>query len=201
MLVDDTTSEALNTSSETQNVYFLFWSEFIQITQRLVESIRTDGSPQVIIGLQRGGLIPAVRLSHLLGVRQFLSLPVSRTTSDAIFAHKITPSVMQMQPGLIQQYITNKDILIVDDIAGTGQSVKEVLRLLTSFGPTRIRSAICVINRDNWDPHNAHQPTEMLTYIGKEIHGWAVFPWEMPPDMYSLNINHVQSNTAKSHNA
>ncbi len=200
MLVNDTTSEPPNTSSATQNVCFLFWNEFIQISQRLFENIQADGSPQVIIGLQRGGLIPAVRLSHLLGVRQFLSIPVSRTTSDAVFAHKITPSVIPVQPDLLRQYITGKDILVVDDIVGTGESVKEVLRLLTSFAPARLRSAIYVINRDNWDPHNAHQPAEMLTYIGKEIHGWVVFPWEMPPDMHSLGINHVPSNTATSHN-
>ncbi len=195
--MDGADSGSPSLRSEIHTIHFLLWNEFIHIIHLLSQGIQADGIPEIIIGLQRGGLIPAVCFSHHLGVRQFFSLPVSRTASDAAFADKTTPSIIQMQPGLFRQYITNQDVLVVDDIAGTGESMKEVLHLLASFAPLRIRSAICVVNRENWDAHNPQAPTQIITYVGKEVYGWVVFPWEMQHVM-CLNTSSLSVKSASS---
>ena len=67
----------LDDGKPKREIYALSWEEMTYVTSRLVEQIRADGCPQIIVGLQRGGLVPAVMLSHQLEVQGFLTVPVT----------------------------------------------------------------------------------------------------------------------------
>lgn len=156
-------------------IYHLSWEVFNDLISILVNTIQVDGLPEIIVGLQRGGLIPAVMLSHQFSTQAVLSLPVRRTASDAVYASKRPPVAVPLD--LFQQ-VTGRDIVVVDDIVGSGATIRAVLHLLRKYEPARIRCATCLVNRANWDPVNDQEPASTISYIGKELSGWVIFPWE-----------------------
>ena len=156
-------------------IYHLSWDVLSDLIATLVRNIQVDGAPQIIVGIQRGGLIPAVMLSHQLGTQTVLSLPIRSTTSDAVYASKLPPVAV---PQDLFQQVTGRDIVVADDIVGSGATLGAVLHLLRRYEPARIRCATCCVNRAQWDPVNNQEPASVITYIGKELSNWVVFPWE-----------------------
>jgi hypoxanthine phosphoribosyltransferase len=156
-------------------IYPWSWDVLSDSLAILVRNIQADGVPQIIVGVQRGGLIPAVMLSHQLGTRTVLSLPIRSTTSDTVYASKLPPVAI---PQHLFQQVTGHDIVVADDIVGSGATLRTVLHLLGRYEPARIRCATCCVNRVQWDLINDQEPASVITYIGKELSGWVVFPWE-----------------------
>jgi hypoxanthine phosphoribosyltransferase len=156
-------------------IYHLSWDVLSDVMATLVRNIQADGVPQIIVGVQRGGLIPAVMLSHHLGIRTVLALPIRSTTTDAVYASKLPPVAV---PQDLFQQVMGRDIVVADDIVGSGATLRAVLHLLCRYEPVRIRSATCCVNRAQWDPVNDQEPGSVITYIGKELSDWVVFPWE-----------------------
>ena len=103
------------------------WEEIDQVVSSLAERIPQDGNPEIIVGIQRGGLIPSVILSHYLNVRYFLSFNINRTVNDDVNAEKTTPALGRNIPF---DEITHRDILLVDDIVGTGATINVVKNTL-----------------------------------------------------------------------
>lgn len=163
-------------STQAFPVVLCCWQEFDEITAALTRQIRADGLPDLIVGLERGGLIPAVVLSHHLGARSLLSLPVRRTTSDAIYAEKCPPCLGTPPPHF--SVIPGRDILVVDDIAGSGETLDAALHMLTNYAPARLRSAVYFVNRNHWETRHTGESAQAISYIGKEVRGWVIFPWE-----------------------
>ena len=154
----------------------LSWEDFDGFTTHLAARIRAEGPPDLIVAMARGGLIPAVALSHQLGVRSMMILPVQRTTSDAIYAEKSAPRIAHERYDLFG--IAGRNVLVVDDIAGTGQSLGAVLQLLRVYRPAHLRSLVYLVNRNQWESEHQTEPAESLSYIGREVRGWVIFPWE-----------------------
>jgi len=157
------------------NVIPISWDEIVRLIKNVSKSIEVDGKPDIIIAIQRGGLIPGVILSHILGVRELIPLSVKITIDDSIYSKKIEPI---LEHNNIIEKINGKSILVVDDIAGSGETYKRVIEYLATYMPVSIKSFICVVNRDNWDKLNDDVPQKTITYIGTEVRGWIEFPWE-----------------------
>lgn len=176
--MDTNTTALQKLPGQQQPVVCFTWEEIQDLTHHLARAIRAGGLPDVLIGLQRGGLIPAVMLSHQLAISTVLALPIRRTLSDAIYAPKQTPSVVL--PEHLAQ-IVGKDIVVVDDIVGSGETLSTALQLLATCAPARVRSVVCVVNRAHWDPVHEDEPATVIFSIGKEARAWVVFPWEISP--------------------
>jgi uncharacterized protein len=153
----------------------LSWEEIDHNVSILAERVQCDGKPEIIIGIQRGGLIPGIILSHCLGVRDFFPFNINRTAYNGINAEKVAP---RLGPNISLKIVTKKNILLVDDIVGTGATLRMVQHMLIMHAPLQIRSLVCVVNRDNWENSNSNEPSTLISYIGKEVRGWVVFPWE-----------------------
>lgn len=87
---------ALDHAGRTRALRVVSWEEIDRLTQTLTEQVLAHGRPEVIIGLQRGGLVPAVMLSHQLALPSLLALPVTRTSSDEVYASK-HPALVEQQ--------------------------------------------------------------------------------------------------------
>jgi len=88
----------------TMAVWVQTWEE--------VQSDYIRWRPTTIISIARGGLIPGVYLSHLLGIR---NIPIVWQTRDGS---------MKESPPLISD---DHQILIVDDINDSGQTFTEIM--------------------------------------------------------------------------
>ncbi len=154
----------------------LSWAEFTAITDHLAQAIRADGRPDVMVGILRGGIIPAVRLSHVLGLRDVRALDVTHTTADGVNAAK-TPRPALRNSSSIGE-VAGLDVLLVDDVAGTGETIAIAGSVLRAAGAGSVRIAACVLNETNWRHSGDHDPSDAVTYLGAACQGWVVFPWE-----------------------
>jgi uncharacterized protein len=154
----------------------LGWAEFIAITDQLGQTISADGSPDVVVGILRGGMIPAVRLSHLLGLRDVRALNVTHTTADGVNAAKTSRPLVHNSSSLGD--VTGLDLLLVDDVAGTGETISVCRSILEAAGARNVRIAACALNKANWRQSVDRDPGDVLTYLGVAYQGWVVFPWE-----------------------
>lgn len=160
---------------EKQRIVSFSWGRVNKLTNALADRVRSDGVPEIIVAIQRGGLIPGIIISHRLAVREFLSFDIRHTGSDAVNAEKVSPRIALHIPF---EALVRKDVLLVDDIAGTGETFRLACKALLELHPQRIRTLACVVNRDNWDPANTTPPSKWISYIGEEVAAWVVFPWE-----------------------
>jgi len=134
--------------------------------------IESDYRPDVIIGMARGGWVPARLLCDGLGVKNLLSLKTAHwgvTASQDSKARLI---------GSVGGDIEGKDVLIVDDITDTGESLKLAFEHALSLNPRNLRTATMLhIN------HSAFKPDYYASEIPKEGWKWFVFPWNYMEDM------------------
>ena len=152
----------------------LGWSQIAEIGGEICERVRRDGVPTVVVGVLRGGMVPAVMACHRLGLRDLRGVDVRHTSSDEVDATK-TPEPIELRVSTLGR-LAGADVLVMDDIAGSGATVRAAARLAIERGAARVRTAVCVVNRLNWTDET--EPIDALNYIGTEVKGWVIFPWE-----------------------
>ncbi|MFE4333270.1 phosphoribosyltransferase [Streptomyces sp. NPDC056831] len=153
---------------------YLTWDDISAATRALAEQVAAAGAPQAVVGIVRGGMIPAVWLAHRLGIRDVRTVEVTRTTSDGINAAK-TALPTARNPASLGD-LTGLDVLLVDDIAGSGATLAHTADMLRDLGPTRVRTAVLAVNRANWT--QGPEPHREIDHIASLTDTWIVFPWE-----------------------
>jgi pyrimidine operon attenuation protein/uracil phosphoribosyltransferase len=103
------------------------------------------GAEVVLIGIQRGGVPPALRLAELLTQlwRQpvacgTLDVSMHRDDLDQRFAPELRPTVI---PG----DVTGKTVVLVDDVLFSGRTIRAAMDALNDFGrPKNIQLAVLI---------------------------------------------------------
>jgi hypoxanthine phosphoribosyltransferase len=154
----------------------LGWQRITAITDRLGGLVADDGLPDVVVGVLQGGMIPAVLLAHAAGLRAVRALDVTHTAADGRDAAKTErPRVRNV--GSLGD-LRGRDVLVVDDVAGSGDTLAAAVDLVAGAGAGRVRTLVCVVNETNWRAAGNRDPGEVLTYLGGCCQGWVSFPWE-----------------------
>jgi hypoxanthine phosphoribosyltransferase len=141
------------------------WNQIYEMLLNLVEKIRKNGfEPDIIIGVSRGGWPPARVLSDLLdnpnlaNVKAEFYLGVAETKGEPVITQPVSMTV------------TGKKVLIVDEVADTGKSLKLVKEHITEEGAAEVKVATVY-----YKPWSIVKPD----YYEKETSRWIVFPWEI----------------------
>jgi len=141
------------------------WNQMYDMLLNLTEKIRKNGfKPDIIVGVSRGGWPPARVLSDLMGnpnlanVRVEFYLGVAETKGEPTLTQPVSVAV------------DGKKILLVDEVADTGKSLKLVKKHLTENGATEVKIATVY-----YKPWSIIKPD----YYEKETCQWIVFPWEI----------------------
>jgi len=112
-----------------------------------------------IVGISRGGLVPAVIISNLLGIRKVHSLGL-KTYKDQ---EKDGVEIYQ-----VPDLANNNKILLIDDISDTGESFAIAKKL---YGHKELVTASVYMKEKT-----KFVPDVVGDHIDNNI--WAVFPWE-----------------------
>lgn len=141
------------------------WNLIYKMLLNLAEKIRKDGfKPDVIVGVSRGGWPPARVLSDLLdnpniaNVKAEFYLGVAETKGEPTLTQPVSVDVR------------DRRVLVVDEIADTGKSLKVVREHLMAKGAREVKIATVY-----YKPWSVVKPD----YYEKETRCWVVFPWEM----------------------
>ncbi|MFJ1708729.1 phosphoribosyltransferase [Kitasatospora sp. NPDC088346] len=162
------------TIDEDTSTTALTWNMIEKHAARIAAAARAGGVPQTIVAVVRGGMVPAVVLAHQLGVRDVRALEVTHNVDDSTNAAKTARP--QTRNGDSLGDVTGLDVLVVDDVAGTGETLATAVRLVEQAGAARVRSAVLVVNEANWT--GGRPPGESVTCIGEMVRRWVIFPWE-----------------------
>ncbi len=154
----------------------LDWADLVEVTSTLSTLVAVDGVPDVVVGILRGGMVPAVLVAHTLGLRDVRGIDITHTVAEGVDADKKPQPAMRNPVSLGE--LTGLDTLVVDDVTGSGASVATTTELVRAAGAARIRTAVCAVNEINWFRNTDRDPGAALTYIGRRCRGWVVFPWE-----------------------
>ena len=140
------------------------WEKIYELLLNLASKIRkANFKPDVIVGISRGGWPPARIMSDLLenpelaNVKAEFYLDVAKTKSEPVITQPVSVSVH------------GKKILIVDDVADTGKSLRLVRSHIKEQGATDVKIATIY-----------YKPWSVVTpdwYERKTSH-WIIFPWE-----------------------
>ena len=140
------------------------WEQIYELLLNLANRIRkANFRPDVIVGISRGGWPPARIMSDLLenpelaNVKAEFYLGVAETKGEPMITQPVSVSVM------------GKKVLVVDDVADTGKSLRLVRSHLEEQGATEVKIATIY-----------YKPWSILTpdWYEKETSSWVIFPWE-----------------------
>jgi hypoxanthine phosphoribosyltransferase len=141
------------------------WTTIYRLIQKLVDDIqKSKFNPDIIVGISRGGWIPARIISDLLENPNLAN--VSTEFYTQIGETKCEPTITQP----VSVSVKDKKILLVDDVADTGKCLKLVCLHLKKKGAAEIK--IASIYYKPWS-------IVIPDYYKKETQLWIVFPWEI----------------------
>lgn len=148
--------------SNRQGVENITWDRFGELTNHLVEQLARE-KVDVVIGIARGGLIPATVVAAALRCEMF-PIRLTRRMNDRI-VHS-TPVVLL---DVAIQVANRKCAVVIDEIADTGQTLTRAVQLVNRRGVPRILTATLVT-------HTWADPKPDYTAI--ESDALIIFPWD-----------------------
>ena len=149
------------------------WDEMHNYAKNTCDNIKKDNfRVDIIIGLSRGGLVPARMFCDFLHVKNCYTIKVDHW---GITASKDNQAKLTHKLNLD---LSGKNILVVDDITDTGQSMILAIEHLKELNPKEIKTATMIHLK-----HSKYKPD----FYGKEMdRAWIVFPWNYREDMVNL---------------
>jgi len=117
-----------------------------------------------IVGISRGGLIPARFLSDLLLIPDIKIVAAGFYSGPNVRLEK--PIIYTSIP---DEEVMNKNILLVDDVADTGETLEAVRLHLLEKGAKNVYTAVIYVK-----PWNKAK----IDFYSQTTDAWIIFPWE-----------------------
>jgi hypoxanthine phosphoribosyltransferase len=139
------------------------WDEVYSLLAEVANRIRFNYRPEVLVGIARGGLIPARIIADMLDISIIGSIGVAfyedlgQTMKNPIITQPLNVTVV------------DKCVLLVDDIVDTGESLtlvaSDIMRRAAELRTATIyrKPSACIVP----------------DYFAEETDVWVVFPWEL----------------------
>lgn len=152
-------------SFESKNIQYQ-WSDFDSDVSNIAKQLQdSQWVPDYIVGVKRGGLIPAIRLSHIFNKPLIMMSCQLRDSNDK-----------EVRLYEVEEIPNDKNVLIVDDICDSGITMSKIMVQFFSnlFAPNNVKTCSLIYNTDQ---------KFIVDYYAKTIDrsknkGWIIFPWE-----------------------
>lgn len=147
---------------EESQFLFLTWEQLVEDVGTLADAVARE-SFDAMVAVARGGFVVARILSDFLGVKRVFSIGIEyyRGVGERMRA----PSVV----GSLGVNVGGQCVLVVDDVADTGETLRVAAEYLRGRGAARV--VICTVYVKPWC-------RLMPDYYAKVVRQWVVFPYE-----------------------
>lgn len=173
--VEQSVEQSTEQSGERET---LTWQGFGDATRELARDIVESGwIPDLIIAVARGGLLPAGAISYAMEVKAMGTMNVEFYTGvgQTLNEPRLLPPLMDVSA------IDGKRVLVVDDVADSGRTLKMVMDMINSRGlsldlstTVQVEARSAVIYRK---PRSVIKPD----YVWRSTEKWINFPWSTLP--------------------
>ncbi|MEN8108226.1 MAG: phosphoribosyltransferase [Pseudomonadota bacterium] len=156
---------------EEMRCEMISWVEVQRLCERLAESIRASRyCPDIVIAIGRGGYIPARLVCDYLGIMELTSIRVE---------HYLSGSDRQKEVSIrypLRDDISSLQVLLVDDVNDSGDTLDAAVRHLRTYNPREIRAAVM---------HNKAVSGFSTDYYARKIvkWRWLIYPWAVNEDI------------------
>lgn len=133
--------------------------------------------PDLIVAIARGGLIPAGAIAYAMGVKAIgtMNLEFYTGLGETLDEPQVLPPLMDVSA------LDGKKVLVVDDVADSGKTLKKVMELIDEDGLSldgkthaKVDARSVVIYKK---PVSIIEPD----YIWRKTALWINFPWSVLP--------------------
>jgi hypoxanthine phosphoribosyltransferase len=135
------------------------WNQIYQLSDKILDKYQ----PDILIGISRGGLIVTRFFSDLMNINNVAIFGVGFYTGINETAKK--PLITQE----LCADIKDKRVLLIDDVADSGVSLKFASEYLQKKSPKDLKIATI-----HYKPKSIFKPD----FYNKETSKWIVYPWE-----------------------
>ncbi len=142
----------------------LTWAGYGKAVRELATQIADDGyQADIILGIARGGLIPAGSLGYALSIKNTYVMNVEYYTG--VDQRLDVPEILPPVPALVD--LEDAEILIVDDVADTGHTLAKVHEFVTDQVRT-VKTAVL---------YEKSRSVIKCDYVWRRTDLWVNFPW------------------------
>ena len=148
----------------------LSWESFGKAIRELAGQVVDSGyRPDLLLSITRGGLVPAGAISYAIGIK---NLHINNVEFYTGVAERL-PMPVLLPPVPAGVALSGQRILIVDDVADTG----ETLRTVHDFCSDHVAEARTAVLYEK--PHSLVK----CDYVWKHTSEWVSFPWSSEPPL------------------
>jgi hypoxanthine phosphoribosyltransferase len=151
------------------------WDYIYGLCRDVSDQVKTAPfEPEVVVALARGGWFAGRCCCDFLGLDDLTSLKIEHYVGTA----KKTGEPVIRYP-MPEGSVEEKDVLVVDDIADTGESLMRATEYVQDREPNDIRTAtLQLLGTSEFEPD----------FIGERLDHWAwiVYPWNFVEDLLEL---------------
>lgn len=152
------------------------YDEMAKWTLDVARQIQDCGcKPSVIVGLTRGGWIPARLLCDHLHVKKLYAV---KTEHWGVTANQDGKALLTQE---LNVKIENESALIVDDITDSGDSLILAMDHVKDLKPKEIKTATLL-----HITHSKIEPNFYSVKVPSEEWTWFIFPWNLHEDLRTL---------------
>lgn len=139
----------------------LSWEMFGELCRALALRVARDYDPEMVIGIARAGVIPGAVIASILR-EDFHSMKISRRDGDEQVRDR--PAILSSAPDTAR----GRRVLIVDEIASSGETLRMALAAVRNIGPAEVRTATTFVRPRGYKPD----------YFALETDQTIIFPWD-----------------------
>jgi hypothetical protein len=150
--------------------YMVSWDEAYRLGKAVARKIKESGyDPDIVIGVARGGLVPARVVCDFLLKKDLACIKVEHWGIAATLG---TAKIKYPLP----IDITGKKLLVVDDVVDTGDTYAVLVEYLKEKNPLEVRTAVL-----QYKTCSAFVPD----YWGEKLDKWKwiIYPWAVYEDL------------------
>lgn len=152
----------LNTyKHEHKGVEEINWSRLGNLVKELAEKIHREYEPEVVVGIAKGGVIPAVFLSSAFLV-DFFPIKLSSRNNEQVVHNEPVWYILPTEA------IKDRRVLLVDDIIVSGRTFRMACEKLVDLGAKEIRTASLTAHKDSFS----------VDFVGLVTDAMIIFPWD-----------------------